>query len=688
MKKLSLLFLSLFALSVFLAAQQPKGRKSIRFYDRFANRDITLRNVETINSPALEFSPVFYQNGLVYVSSRQKNGPVDEAIGETFFQLFYSEFDPNDNPTRPQPFSVEINSQLHEGPVSFDRTGNKLYFSRNNQKAGMSKADSKGRVQMKLYEADKGYFDWENLRELPFNGDEFSCMHPALSPDSKKLFFASDMPGGYGGMDLYVVERRGAAWMPPINLGPDINTNKNEVFPFIHESGALFFASDGHAGYGGLDLFMIDLSLPDWSEVVNLGPPFNSTQDDLSLILLPNGKRGFFASNREGGAGKDDIYLFEAPGGIKGIKPPQPVEVPLAVTDQRSGRPLSGVSVRVFTQSGDGYLDDEALYDLELLPSASLTDNYELRMVRKKEDELGVPKQFTGPDGRSLLELDAGRKYLILVSKAGYTSEEITYTTDNKGGLQRPVELALEPSNCLTLNGVVLSDGVERRIPNATVRLLNECTGAEEVVQANVNGVFEACLEKGCDYLLTGEKEGFFSGSNRVSTIRVRGSRSLDAELRLTARSDEALREPIREGTVIVLENIYYDFNKSYIRSGEARDLEALAKLMKLYPSMEIELIAHTDCRGDEDYNLALSLRRAESAKEFLVQRGVEPGRIRSVGFGETRPRNDCDCDTGLNCSEEAHQYNRRTEVKVIRMDESAEIEFQDGEFYPKERKH
>ena len=676
MKKILTLLFLLTAGMFLLSAQRPSQRKPIRFYDRFANRTITLQNAASINTGALEFSPMFYQNGLVYVSSRQKNGPVDDKIGETFFKLFYAEFDPNGKPVRPQPLSAEINSQVHEGPVSFSRKGDQIYFTRNNQKQGMSKADSKGKVQMKIYMADKGKFDWENVRELPFNSAEYSCMHPALSADGKKLFFASNMPGGYGGMDLYVAERRGQAWMPPINLGPDINTDKNEVFPFIHESGTLFFASDGHEGYGGLDLFMIDLSRPDWSGVINLGPPFNSTEDDLGLILHSSGRHGFFTSNREGGSGKDDIYQFEAPQGIQGIEAPDPVQVPITVMDARSGRALGSASIRVFTRSGDGYLDDKELYDVELRPSVSLTQNFELRMVRKKESDLGVPRQVSGTDGTALLELEADREYLILVSKTGYGSREITYSTLERKGLERPLEFALEPLNCLTLNGLVISEGFERRVANAAIRLINECSGMEEVVRANVNGVFEACLEKGCDYLVTAEKDGFYSGSSRVTTVRMRGARSVELELRLTPRSEDAVREPIREGSVIILENIYYDFNKSVIRSGEARDLEALAKLMKIYPSMEVELIAHTDCRGDEAYNLGLSLRRAESAKEFLVQSGVAANRIKAIGFGESYPRNDCNCDRGNNCSEEEHQYNRRTEVKVIRIDEAVGIQF------------
>ena len=132
------------------------------------------------------------------------------------------------------------------------------------------------------------------------------------------------------------------------------------------------------------------------------------------------------------------------------------------------------------------------------------------------------------------------------------------------------------------------------------------------------------------------------------------------------------------EGSVIVLENIYYDFNKSAIRTGAARELDALATLMKQFPSMEIEMVAHTDSRGSEEYNLKLSLKRAESAKRYLVSQGIEAKRIRALGYGESKLRNDC--ADGVNCSEEEHQYNRRTEVRVARLDAPVRLKYQESD--------
>ncbi len=667
-----LVFLTLGLLAAGVQAQESRkgGQVDLLYNQSEAQRDIRLTNTSRINSPDLEFSPTLYHNGLVFVS-RYKSGPVDEKTGETYLELFYSELDPNGMPTRPQNFSVELNSQKHEGPVSFNRKGDKIYFTRSNQQNGISKADKRARVQLKIYQATQGYYDWENITELPFNSDRYSCMHPALSPDEKKLFFASDMPGGYGGMDLYFVEKLEKGWSKPINLGPDVNTRKNEVFPFFHESGTLFFTSDGHQGLGGLDMYMIDISGRKWGRVINLGAPFNSINDDLGIILNERGTRGYFSSNREGGLGNDDVYMFEIPAGIKGIELPEQINTIVTVYDAEQSKRVIGAGVYLYERSDDGLIDNEELYNLELVPDDKVSGELNFKMVRKKDEQLGEPRVLTNRNGEAVLPLQANKNYLLMVTKPGYVSQEVVVKTPEEGPF-RPIEVVLESSNCINLDGVVSSDKYNLLIPNALVKVVNECDGKVETTRTNINGAFQVCLTMGCDFNVSVEKEGYLAGFTSVSTVKIRGSRSANVEVKLSPKSDAVLKEPIRTGTVIVLENIYYDFNKSAIRTGQARDLEALARLMKQYPSMVIELGAHTDSRGAEDYNMDLSIKRAESARDFLVLRGVATERIKAAGYGESRPRNRC--VDGVECSEEEHAYNRRTDVKVIKIDETAII--------------
>lgn len=665
--------LLLATVSLFAQAKKKDKKDEKAFEAGAFSQNIKLQNTGNINSISGEFSPVLYLNGLVYVKE-PKNGPIDPQTGTPFFELYYAELDPNGIPLKPQPFSVEINSQLHEGPVTFSKKGDRIFFTRNNQKQGLSKADEEERVRLKIYEAQKGYFDWENVKELPLNNDNFDCMHPSLSADGKKLFFASNRPGGYGGFDLYFVTKQGNRWSDAINLGPEINTNKNESFPFIHESGILFFASNGHKGMGGLDLYMIDMSGRKWGKVRNLEKPFNSQEDDLGLVLNEDGTIGYFSSNREGGYGKDDIYMFEAPEGIKGMEIPDLQSAIIAVYESNTSRRSSGASIRIFEQSADGLINNDELYDLELMPSGGLaSEEMILKLVRKKEQDLGAPQLITDRNGEAVTQFEANKDYLILVSKPGFETKEVTYSTGEEAS-DRPIEIAIVPSNCMSLEGKVISSRFKLNIPNAVVRILNHCTNREEVMRTNINGEFEHCIALGCDFTVIAEKEGFNPDSSSLSTVRIRGSRSINTQLMLTANNNSVLKEPIRKGTVIILENIYYDFNKSAIRTGAAHELEGIAKLMKVYPSMEIELGAHTDSRGTEAYNLNLSLRRAESAKQFLVRRGVAAHRIKALGYGEAFLRNGC--SDNVDCEEEDHQHNRRTEVKVIRMDEPVEIKY------------
>ncbi len=624
-------------------------------------------NVRSLNTTALDFSPVYYQNGIVYVSSRRKSGPVDRKIGETFFELFYAELGPAGIPSKPLRFSLELNSRLHEGPVSFNREGDRILLTRNNLRDGIARSDAKGRVGLKIFEAVRGEYDWVSIVELPFNSDDFSCMHPTLSPDGNRIFFASDKPGGYGGFDLYVVEQRGNGWSDMFNLGPEVNTPGNEVFPFIHETGTLFFASDGHKGLGDLDIFFVDLSTRTWGAVTNLGEPFNSKADDFGFVLDPYGKAGFFTSDRPGGAGKDDIYGFKAPRGIKGIT--QPADIPLLVTvfDGLYNRRLPRAALRLFERGSDGLMSNTALYNVEMAPVQGGSNEMVLRLVRKPEAELGSTTAVTNRDGEARLMLPPGKDYILAVHAEGHASQEVLLLAKTPGQL-KPLEIVLQPESCIRLSGNVSSMNYNTRIPGVLLRVVQDRSGREEYIRATIDGKFTYCFDPGSDYTIYLEKEGFATERYQVSAARIREDIFTPLDVKMKATSETVIREPLREGTVILLQNLYYDFGKSVVRTGEARELDALLHMLQLFPSMQIELAAHTDSRGASDYNMQLSLRRAESAKDFLVQRGVDPARVRTVGYGESRLRNGC--KDGVPCSEAEHQQNRRTEVRVIRMDE------------------
>jgi len=668
-------------MSVSLFAQQgSKTKASKKLYEKGSS--VKLINATAINTSQLEFSPAFYQNGIVFATSRYTQGLRDKKINETFFELFYAESDGRGTPLKPKEFSVQMNSQLHEGPVTFSRDGSVIYFTRNNLKKGVRKADAGGTVRLKIYEAQKGANDWQNVKELSFNSNEYSACHPTLSADGNTLYFSSDMPGGIGGMDLWMVEKKGDEWSAPMNLGAEINTDKNEVFPFIHSSNNLFFASNGYPGAGGLDLFMVDISSNKWGQVTNLGEPFNSSVDDLGLILNPEGTMGYFASDREGGRGKDDIYQFEALDGIWGRTKPMSFDSKISVYDAISNDPIEGADIRVFERTSNGFIGSgNDLYEAVLMPVKDGSNELVFKLVRKDASSLGAADRKSDVQGLANYEFMGESRYLILVTKDGYSAKEVAYSTIGNTG-ELSIAVPLSKSTCSELTGMVKDKATKSFIPNAIVKVWSGCTGEEEIISTDSKGAFTYCLPPGCEFMLKGIKENYSSEYDKLSTTAQSGPLTSEILLSPITRSSAPSRKSenlgsIGKGTIIVLEKIYYDFNKSYIRKGAARELEDLLSLMRRFPSMKIELSSHTDSRGKSSYNDKLSQQRANSAKQFLVSKGISSSRIRAIGLGESQLRNGC--GDGTNCSEEEHQYNRRTEVKILEIDVPIDIQYRDN---------
>jgi outer membrane protein OmpA-like peptidoglycan-associated protein len=212
-----------------------------------------------------------------------------------------------------EPLRKGINSRYHEGPLAFYSSYDSVVFTRNNFLNGRFQTSKDKTNKLKIYFANTrtdASDEWTNITEFPYNSNEYSTGHPALSTDGRSLYFASDMPGGYGGTDLYVSVFQNGRWSRPRNLGPEINTAGNEMFPFLDENNDLYFASNGHPGLGGLDIFIARSKGKDFTTPRNMGAPINSNQDDFGLIYSNDTDEGFFTSNREGGRGDDDIYRF------------------------------------------------------------------------------------------------------------------------------------------------------------------------------------------------------------------------------------------------------------------------------------------------------------------------------------------------------------------------------------------
>ena len=666
MKYICLLFL-LCLIAPATTVQGQTLKKAMRI--AIKQNDVVIKNETTINSSNIEFSPAYLQNGIVFPSSRFSGGRKDKKINSTYFELFYADLDPNHNAYKPNAFSAALNSTLHEGPVCFSKDGNTIFFTRNNMDKGLQQADKEGVTRLKIYQAKRGKYDWENVEPLPFNKDGYSVVHPTLDQESGRLYFSSNMPGGYGGYDLYFSEEGLHGWTHPKNLGPTINSAKNELFPFFHTaSKQLFFASNGFEGFGGLDIFMISSVAFESGPVINLGAPFNSAYDDLGIIINAKGTKGFFTSARPEGLGKDDIYAFESANGIFGKTLPISIPMTMATLDAATKAPLGGTEIRIFEKRGEGYYRNEAsLFEAVLLPLSEGGSNLIFKTTRRSLNKLGSADVSSDESGIANYNFLSQQDYVILAASPGYEVLEFPFSTNTfpKDDL---LQLFLTPKTCQTFNGFVKSSLTNGPIPNALINITSEPTGKEELITTDDLGRFSSCLNIGESFTITAYKNGFAEKTLRLNPKENQGPEKVEMILQPSGQK-------IAQGAVLILENIYYDFDKYNIRAGAAQELSSLAQLMRIYPSMEILLTAHTDSRGTEKYNQELSEKRAIAAKNFLTNRGIAENRIRSNGLGETQLRNHC--KEGINCTELDHQYNRRTEVIISRLDENVAIRYE-----------
>lgn len=270
--------------------------------------EYSVKNIEAINTNKSEFSPFITNNKLMFVAERESfdfvNYTLNEYNGEPYLNMYISNIE-NSEVQKSKTFSKKLNTDYHDGPAVVSADGQTLYFTRVDYK------EQKGFVNnAKLFTATGSDKSWKNIKPIAeLNSDEYSVAHPSISADNNMLFFTSNMPGGYGGKDIYVSQRNGDTWGKPVNLGPDINTSGDEMFPSIRKDGILFFSSTGLPGFGGLDIYSAKSYDSKWLLLRNEGLDINSNADDFGITFL-NDSIGYFASNRVGGKGKDDIYWY------------------------------------------------------------------------------------------------------------------------------------------------------------------------------------------------------------------------------------------------------------------------------------------------------------------------------------------------------------------------------------------
>ncbi|MRX41964.1 OmpA family protein [Flavobacterium sp. LC2016-23] len=305
-----------------------------------------------INTMYSEYGAAFFKNNFVFASSRinfkgaKKRNKWDN---QAYTNLLVSKVGKDGTLGEPQLFSKKLSSKFNESTPVFTKDGKTVYFTRNNYLNGKIRKSSDDVILLKIYKASYRNGEWQDIKELPFNSNEYSVAHPALSPDEKTLYFASNMPGTLGQSDLFKVKiYQDDSYSKPENLGPEINTEERETFPFVSEDNKLYFSSSGQLGLGGLDIYVSQIN-PDGSlsRIVNLGEPVNSSFDDFCYYVNPKSNKGFFSSNRNMGLGFDDIYKFTED---KPLQTDSNKTIDLNLIDKETNYPIPNAAISLFDE--------------------------------------------------------------------------------------------------------------------------------------------------------------------------------------------------------------------------------------------------------------------------------------------------------------------------------------------------
>jgi outer membrane protein OmpA-like peptidoglycan-associated protein len=388
----------------------------------YGQENYKIKNLE-VNTKYSDFGVSYYGTDAIYASAKKDHNKSKKnwTNGQPYLELYRGVIDSTGEILDSGTFSSNVNTKYHESNAVFTKDLKTVYFTRNNYFQNHYGKDTLGWNNLKMYRADVDETgNWVNISPMPFNNDNYSVGHPALSPDEKKLYFTSDMPGSMGMTDIFssAINQDGS-YGAPMNMGSQVNTYGKEMFPYVSEKGNLYFSSDSRGGLGGLDVYMVPLNNKMMAPV-NLGSPINSASDDFAFIIDNNKKSGYFSSNRSGGHGDDDIYYFDE------LKAPE-----LACSQVIAG---------VVRDKSNG----------ALLPGALVT----LYKGGQK-----IESVIVGSDAAfSFTKMDCSTSYKVTGDKDMYTGVEESVTTTEQADLELGLELNLAPD----AKGVAATAAIDR----------------------------------------------------------------------------------------------------------------------------------------------------------------------------------------------------------------------------------
>ncbi|HOV11180.1 MAG TPA: carboxypeptidase regulatory-like domain-containing protein [Bacteroidales bacterium] len=678
---------------------------------------ITVENLGAhVNTSYPEYSPAIVLDGntLLFTSRRGVNvGDLIEDNGYYFEDVYMSKKSETSKWTEATNIAT-INTPDHEASISLSPDKKQLFIYKDDGGDG------------NIYVSNHNEKEWQTPKKLPvpINSKSWET-HASLSSDGNTIFFTSDRKGGYGGLDIYKSEKKpDGKWGEALNLGGNINTEYNEDAPFLLYDKILYFCSQGHKTMGGYDIFYSRLkSDSSWAEPVNIGYPINTTDDDLFYTPVDS-LTAYFASVRvqdsygTPGFGDLDIYSLAIhpimirgtaydkltkkglPGARITLMNDNMEVVEVAVTDSNGAFSFPAdynrnYNLKVTENSYEEATNTVSTFDVgdkkeivaDLAPEkifvVSLKIHVDDASTNRPLEEVSVElmdvltgiKEIltTDTNGNTYKSLNNKRyndslHYKLVFSKESYLSEntEFRYLITKPGEIVIPADLLSEKAQPVSMRIKVLDAKTNEPLKDVNIVLKDKETGVIENLITDNNGEVTKKLENkkindSIKYDLVLSKESYVSKDVEYRYLILKPNEILVSETigKMEVGTDLA--------KIIQIKNIYFDFDKYYIRPDAKVELDKIVKIMKEYPTIMVELGSHTDCRNTYAYNEVLSEKRAQSSVAYIVSKGIDRSRITGMGYGEYKLLTNCPCEgtAESECSEEEHQLNRRTEFRI-----------------------
>jgi outer membrane protein OmpA-like peptidoglycan-associated protein len=677
-----------------------------------------------------DYSPVYFRDGLVFCSTRKPDVQIDQATPDLMedANIWYV---PLGGSTVPEAVPIlweELHTSFNDGPATFGPDGHEIYYSRNLDVDSKTRDIFDSRNRLGLFSARWADSAWSDFTPFPYNSNKFSLTTPALSPDGNRIYFASDMPGGYGGADLWYCDRSEEGWLPPVNMGSHINTKGNESYPFENGAGILFFASDGLKGFGKKDIFFTQELNGDWTIPVHLDAQINSREDDFGLITDLNSKEGYFSSNREN---KDDIYHFVT------LFPPfyhcdslqknyycyqfydesiiKIDSLPLSYVWQFSdGERVGGTEVEHCFPGAGSYVVELHIIDNNTGNTFFTQSSFEVEIADVEQPYIASPDVIVSQEltafnaqGTNLPEMKVDEYYWEFGDGTTVRGAEVEHAFTKKGSYRvqlmvigKPDSTGWEPRECIykvvevlrdhqdlamykarqdgsylmTLDSANREAGVSQSFYSMEEAQAQDAEFRVEVLNSDsristdssifdpLRGVYdikEVFLRNDSLYSYTvGQADNVIGTYDVYTDVVERGFENASVKSYILAdlAGEELLQLTSALGN---FSDAYFEFDDYRIGEASFPILDQVVDIMNRYPTLRLEIAAHTDNMGSFEYNMNLSQRRAQSMVDYLVSKGIEAERLIGKGYGESRP-------IAPNTTEEGKMLNRRVEFIIL----------------------